>query len=61
MRDDNPLLKARPSADRRGAQMKLLRSVHLAVSTPPGQYAGGVPECKQMETFQMAVINAYRK
>ena len=36
---DNPLLKARPPADRRGAQMKA-----PSERAPRGKYAGGVLE-----------------
>ena len=48
---DNPLLKARPPADRRGAQMKVppadRRGAQMKVPperAPRGKYAGGVLE-----------------
>ena len=37
--DDNPLLKGRPPADRKGAQMKAPSD-----RAPRGKYAGGVLE-----------------
>ena len=37
--DDNPLLKGRPPADRKGAQMKA-----PSERAPRGKYAGGVLE-----------------
>ena len=39
---DNPLLKARPPADRRGAQMKA-----PSERAPRGKYAGGVLESQR--------------
>ena len=49
---DNPLLKARPPADRRGAQMKA-----PSERAPRGKYAGGVLEqvlLQSIGTFQKA-------